>query len=214
MRTKILLALALSLLTTVTLAYAQGGRGGAQPSDAAQGRTTGPLPTIEDRTTGFLPLAGYLPLYWDEKTGSLWMEIDKFDTELLYATGLTAGLGSNDLGLDRGQSGQGRVIKFHRIGPRVMVVQPNYTFRANSTNPDERRAVEDAFAQSILWGFTVAAETNKRVLVDATDFFARDGDNVAPRLRPGTYRVDRTRSAIDMTSTKVFPKNTEVDVIL
>jgi hypothetical protein len=214
MRTKILLALALSLLTTVTLAYAQGGRGGAQPSDAAQGRTTGPLPTIEDRTTGFLPLAGYLPLYWDEKTGSLWMEINKFDTELLYATGLTAGLGSNDIGLDRGQSGQGRVIKFHRIGPRVMLVQPNYTFRANSTNPDERRAVEDAFAESILYGFTVAAESGSRVLVDATDFFVRDAMNAGARLRPGTYRVDRTRSAIDMPWTKVFPKNTEVDVVL
>src|SRR5262249_2173422 len=131
-----------------------------------------------------------------------------------YATGLTAGLGSNDIGLDRGQSGQGRVITFHRVGPRVMVVQPNYTFRANSTNPDERRAVEDAFAQSIPYGFSLAAATEGRVPVDPTDFFIRDAHNVAPRLRPGTYRVDRTRSAVDMPRTKVFPKNTEVDVVL
>jgi hypothetical protein len=94
------------------------------------------------------------------------------------------------------------------------MVQPNYTFRANSTNPDERRAVEDAFATSVLWGFSVGAETDGRVLVDATDFFLRDAHNVIPRLRPGTYRVDRTRSAVDMPWTKVFPKNTEVDVIL
>ena len=94
------------------------------------------------------------------------------------------------------------------------MVQPNYTFRANSTNPDERRAVEDAFAKSILWGFTVGAESDGRVLVDATDFFLRDAHNVIPQLRPGTYRVDRTRSAIDMPWTKVFPRNTEVDVIL
>ena len=155
-----------------------------------------------------------MPLYWDERTGSLWMEINKFDTELLYSTGLTAGLGSNDIGLDRGQSGQGRVVKFQRIGPRVLMVQPNYTFRANTTNPDERRAVEDAFAKSILWGFTVAAENDGRVLVDATDFFLRDAVNVIPRLRPGNFRVDRTRSAIDMPWTKVFPKNTEVDTIM
>src|SRR5579859_4874893 len=200
MRTNTLLAISLSLFTSVTLAYAQGGRGG--------GQNAGPLPTIEARTAGFQKLDGYLPLYWDDKTGSLWLEINTFDTELLYATGLTAGLGSNDIGLDRGQSGQGRVIKFHRVGPRVMVVQPNYTFRANSTNPDERRAVEDAFAQSILYGFTVAAETGKRVLVDATDFFVRDAMNAGARLRPGTYRVDRTRSAIDTDWTKVFPKNT------
>jgi Met-zincin/Domain of unknown function (DUF5117) len=210
MRTNILLATAVSLLLFIFIyappTYAQGGRGG--------GQAAGPLPTIETRTAGMQKLDGFLPLYWDDKTGSLWMEIDAFDTEILYATGLTAGLGSNDIGLDRGSEGQGRVVKFQRIGPRVMLVQPNYTFRANSTNPDERRAVEDAFAKSILWGFQVGAENNGHVLVDATDFFIRDGQNAASRLRPGNYRVDRTRSAVDMPGTKVFPKNTEVDVIL
>jgi uncharacterized protein DUF4953/uncharacterized protein DUF5117 len=184
------------------------------PVDRPASSQSGPPQSIDARTTGFQKLDGYLPLYWDQKTGSLWMEINKFDAELLYSTGLTAGLGSNDIGLDRGQSGQGRVVKFQRVGPRVLMVQPNYTFRANSTNADERRAVEDAFAKSILWGFTVGAETDGRVLVDATDFFVRDAHNVIPRLRPGTFRVDRTRSAVDMQGTKVFPNNTEVDVIL
>jgi hypothetical protein len=183
------------------------------PADRPGGAQSG-AQTIDARTAGFQKLDGYLPLYWDQKTGSLWMEISKFETEMLYSTGLTAGLGSNDIGLDRGQSGQGRIVTFQRIGPRVLMVQPNYTFRANSANPDERRAVEDAFAKSILWGFTVGAETDGRVLVDATDFFLRDAHNAIPQLRPGTYRVDRTRSAIDMPWTKVFPKNTEVDVIL
>jgi hypothetical protein len=172
------------------------------------------MPSIDDRTTGLQKLDGYLPLYWDEKTGSLWMEINKINTEMLYSTGLTAGLGSNDIGLDRGQSGPGRIVTFQRVGPRILMVQPNYTFRANSTNPDERRAVEDAFAKSVLWGFTIGAETDGRVLVDTTDFFLRDAYNVTPRLRPGNFRVDRTRSAIDMPWTKAFPKNTEVDVIL
>ena len=84
MRTNTLIATALSLLTTVTLAYAQGGRAGG-------GQNAGPLPTIEARTTEFQKLDGYLPLYWDDKTGSLWMEINKFDKDLLYATGLSSG---------------------------------------------------------------------------------------------------------------------------
>jgi Met-zincin/Domain of unknown function (DUF5117) len=205
MKSLLLSASALALLTAGLAAQAPAPR---------PGQGAGPVQTIDARTSGFQKLDGYMPLYWDEKTGSLWMEINKFDTELLYSTGLAAGLGSNDIGLDRGQGGQGRVVKFQRIGPRVMMVQPNYTFRANSPNPDERRAVEDAFAKSILWGFTVGAETDGRVLVDATDFFLRDAHNVIPRLRPGNFRVDRTRSAIDMPWTKVFPKNTEVDVIL
>src|SRR3954464_5805677 len=197
------------------LALALPTMGAAQAAtERAAAPQSGPLQTIDARTTGFQKLDGYVPLYWDQRTGSLWMEIDRLDTEMLYSTGLTAGLGSNDIGLDRGQGGQGRVVKFQRIGPKVMMVQPNYTFRASSSNPDERRAVEDAFAKSVLWGFTVGAETDGRVLVDATDFFLRDAHNVIPRLRPGTFRVDRTRSAIDMPGTKAFPKNTEVDVIL
>src|SRR4051812_20819020 len=203
MRTTSLVAIALSFIGAAGLS-AQGGRGG--------GQAAAPTQTIDARTAGFQKLDGYLPLYWDEKTGSLWMEINKFDTELLYSTGLTAGLGSNDIGLDRGQAGQGRVVKFQRIGPRVMMVQPNYTWRANSSNPDERRAVEDAFAKSILWGFSVGAETDGRVLVDATDFFVRDVYNAAGRL--GNYRVDRNRSAIDLPHSKAFPKNTEVETIL
>jgi hypothetical protein len=206
MRITALFATALTLLPISSFAQGRGGGGGQAPA--------GPPPTIESRTSGFQKIDGYLPLYWDERTGSLWMEINKFDTEMLYATGLTAGLGSNDIGLDRGQSGQGRVVTFQRVGPRVLIVQPNYTFRASSTNADERRAVEDAFAKSILWGFTVAAESNGSVLVDATDFFLRDSTNVGPRLRPGTYRVDRTRSAFDLPWTKGFPKNTEIDTIL
>ena len=204
MRTS-LLAVALSLAgTTGAFAQGRGGGGGQGPA--------GPPPAIDSRTSGFQKIDGYMPLYWDDRTGTLWMEIGKFDTELLWSTALSAGLGSNDIGLDRGQAGQGRVVKFQRIGPRVMMVQPNYTWRADSQNADERRAVEDAFAKSILWGFSVGAETDGRVLVDATDFFLRDVYNAAGRM--GNYRVDRNRSAVDVPRTKGFPKNTEVETIL
>ena len=95
-----------------------------------------------------------------------------------------------------------------------MLVQPNQNFRSSSKNPAERKSVEDSFAKSILWGFTVAAESNNRVLVDATQFFLRDMTNAANSLRPGNYRVDPTRSAFYLPNTRNFPKNTEVDVTL
>jgi len=170
--------------------------------------------TIEDKVSGMEKLDGFVPLYWDERTGKLWMELSRFDTEILYANGLTAGLGSNDIGLDRGQNGGSRIVSFERIGPKILMVQPNYNFRASSDNPAERRAVADAFARSVLWGFTSEAETGERVLVDATDFFLRDATNAGTRLRPGNYRVDKSRSAIHLPQTKAFPKNTEIDVIL
>src|SRR6266576_7602 len=61
--------------------------------------------TIETKTRGIPKLDGYFPLYWDNRAGILWLEIPRLDTDFLYATGLATGLGSNDIGLDRGQAG-------------------------------------------------------------------------------------------------------------
>ena len=173
-----------------------------------------PTPSIDDKTKGLQKLDGFVPLYWDSRGGTLWLEIGRFDTELLYVTALSAGLGSNDIGLDRGQLGAEHIVSFRRVGPKVLMVEPNYAFRAVSDNPDERRAVREGFASSVLWGFTVGAETDGRVLVDATDFLLRDVHGVSQRLRPATYRVDPRRSAVNMERTKAFPKNTEIDVLL
>ncbi len=159
-------------------------------------------------------LDGYFPLYWDDRAGTLWLEIPRFNTEFLLTGGLAAGLGSNDVGLDRGSEGQGRLVEFQRVGPKILLVQPNESFRSSSPNPAERKSVEDSFAKSVLWGFTVAAETNGHVLVDATDFVVRDGQGAGNALRPGAYRVDRARSAVYMARTKAFPKNTEIEVTL
>jgi hypothetical protein len=170
--------------------------------------------SIDERTGGMQKLDGYFPIYWDERAGALFIEIPRLDTDFLLSTGLAAGLGSNDIGLDRGQSGQGRVVRFERIGPKVLLVQSNQSFRSTSSNPAERKSVEDSFAKSVLWGFTVAAEGNGHVLVDASDFLLRDIHGAGGALRPGQYRVDRTRSAFYMPRTKAFPKNTEIEMIL
>jgi len=214
-----MLRIATSIATILTLAAAlhaqppQVGRGGGAASAAA---ARGPMPSIEERTAGMTRLDGYFPLYWDDRSGSLWLEIPRFDSDFLYTTGLAAGLGSNDIGLDRGQEGGGKIVSFERVGPRVLLMQGNESFRSSSANPAERRSVEDSFAKSVLWGFTVGAETNGRVLVDATDFFLRDGHGAGNALGTGTaaYRVDRTRSALYLPRTKAFPKNSEIEVTL
>ena len=171
-------------------------------------------PSIEERTRGMQRLDGFFPLYWDEAAGKLWLEISRFDTEVLYITGIAAGLGSNDIGIDRGQLAGSRIVVFERVGPKVLMVQPNYRYRSSSSNPAEVRAVRDAFARSVLWGFNVAAESGGRVLVDATDFLLRDAAGIADRLRPGSYRLDVSRSTIHRPMTLNFPKNTEMEVEL
>src|SRR5579864_3879163 len=125
----------------------RGGAGGGQP--AAAGRI-GP---IEERTAGMQKIDGYFPLYWDERTGSLFLEIPRLNTDFLMSMGLAAGLGSNDIGLDRGSGAGAKIVSFERMGPRVVLVQPNMSFRSSSANPRERKSVEDSFAKSILWGF-------------------------------------------------------------
>ena len=205
-RTSITFAVAISFVLPALHAQGRGGGGG----NAVPAR----IPSIEERTNGMQKLDGFFPLYWDQRTGSLFLEISRFEQDFLYADGLAAGLGSNDIGLDRGQEGGGRLVRFERIGPRILLMQPQESFRSSSTNAAERRSVEDSFAKSVLWGFLIAAETNGRVLVDATDFVLRDGHGAANSLRPGPYRVDRTRSAMYMARTKSFPKNTEIEVTL
>jgi hypothetical protein len=186
----------------------------ASPADAQAPRRAEPITSIDEKTNGLKKIDGFFPLYWDEAGGRLWLEIPKLDTEVLYSTGLATGLGSNDIGLDRGILTGSRIVKFERAGPRVLMVQPNYQFRALTTNAAEARTVRDAFARSVLWGFSIAAATGDRLLVDFTEYLVRDGNDMAGRLRPGTYRFDSNRSSVYMPMTLGFPKNTEIEAEL
>ena len=195
-------AAALALALTAGTAQAQ------RPQD------TGAPPTIEEKTAVMERMDGFFPIYWEEAAGRIWLEIGLWDTDVLHAAGIGAGLGSNDIGIDRGQQSGSRVVRFHRVGPKVLMIQPNYRFRASSDNAAERKAVEDAFAPSTLWGFTVAAATDERVLVDFTPFLMQDIAGLAGRMRPGTYRLDASRSAVYMPMTMNFPENTEMEASL
>jgi hypothetical protein len=192
--------------------------GAASPLFPATPMAAQALPSIADKTKGLTKLDGFIPLYWDAAGGKLWMEIARPGEEFLYITGAPTGLGSNDIGLDRGQIGGERVVRFERVGNKVMMVQPNYGFRAvTDTTAASRRAVEESFATSTLWGFKVEAETGGTILVDASEFAMRDVHNVVAtlaRTRQGTYRLDQSRSAFYPAGTKVFPRNTEIETSL
>ena len=155
--------------------------------------------------------------YWDEAEGKLYWEIDKLDTEFLYQVSMASGLGSNPVGIDRGQLRGTYVLSAKRVGPRVLLMQPNYRYRATSDNELERQAVEDAFAPSVHWGFDIVAADDGSVLVDATDFFLRDARNVVGTIsgrNQGNYSLDKSRSAFYLENTRAFPENVEVEVML
>jgi len=173
--------------------------------------------TVTSKVAGMQHKDGFFPLDWDAKAGKLYLEIPRVDQDFLLLDQLPYGLGSNDIGLDRGQLGRGRVVHFSRIGGKVLLIQPNLRYRSSATDPEERLAVQQSFAESVLWGFPIVAEQDGRILVDATDFFLRDAHGVAQTLKDsgqGTYKLDLSRSALAMDNTKNFPKNTEVEAML
>ena len=173
--------------------------------------------SITNKTKDMKKLSGFFNMYWENTTGKLWLEIKDFNKEFLYVNSLSAGVGSNDIGLDRGQLGSERIVSFKRFGPKVLMIQPNYYFRANTLDSKERKSVADGFAKSTLWGFEVAAEQRGNVLIDVTSFFLRDAHGVIGRLKSqkmGNYSVDKSHSAINLEETLSFPKNSNVESII
>ncbi len=204
MRTSLLFPI---LILTPALAFAQrGGGGGEGPA--------GPPPTIAAKTAAMKHMPGFVPLDWDPVAGKIYIEA-KLGEEMILTDSLPWGMGSNDVGLDRGQTAGGKIVRFERTGPKVLLVEPNRMFRSSAVDRAEMDAVMTSFPQSVLWGFTVAAaDPDGTVLVDATDFFLRDIHGVADALArsgQGTFRVDPTRSVIALDDTKAFPKNSEVE---
>lgn len=172
---------------------------------------------IAEKTKSMEYRKGYFNYWWDANQGRIFIAIDKLNVPFLYVNSLPAGLGSNDIGLDRGQIGDKRIVYFQRVGKKVLLTQPNYDFRAITNDPREQKAVNESFAQSILFSFNVEAEEGNTILVDATSFFLRDAHGVADRIRKmrqGTYALNEGRSAIYISNTRNFPKNSEFEATL
>lgn len=172
------------------------------------------LSKFDELISGKEKFSGFMNYYWDTEKGKIYLEIDKLNEELIYVSYLSAGLGSNDIGLDRGQIGNSKIIKFEKIGNKIMIFEPNYKFRANSDNEAEKKAVKDAFAHSIIHGFEIEASNDWAHLVDATDFFIKDAHGVSKRLKQaneGSFSLDKSRSIFNIEGSGNFPENTELD---
>ncbi len=162
-------------------------------------------------------MPGFVTLFWDNSSGRLWLEPGPDDEQMLYVTSMARGVGSNDLGLDRGQLGSTRVVSFRRIGGKVFLVEHNMLFRANTDNPSERQAVNASFADGTLWGFDAVQAADGRTVVDATGFLLRDSHWLGATLAQtgeGNYSVDVSRSAVWLERTKAFPRNSELEAMV
>ena len=160
---------------------------------------------------------GFMNFSYSNDTGKVFLEINNLNKDFLYINSLSRGIGNNDLGLDRGQLGNTRIVNFVKKGNKILLIQPNSKFVSNSSNPLENKAVEEAFARSVLFGFDIVEMKNDSYIVDLTPFLINDVHGVSQRLRysnSGSYSLNKSMSAIELDRTKAFPKNIEFDVIL
>jgi hypothetical protein len=166
---------------------------------------------------GIIKYEGYFTFYYDDNTDKIFLQVEKLNTDFLYVHSLSEGIGSNDIGLDRGQLGDGVVVHFKKAGNKILLIQPNQNFRAITDNKEEIKSVKEAFAKSVLHGFIIKEEKNGMYLVDATDFLMQDAHGVTSTLannNQGNYSLDKSKSAFNIERTKAFPKNVEFDVML
>lgn len=160
---------------------------------------------------------GYFTFHYNDKEGEIYLEVDKIDSLFLYEHSLRSGLGSNDLGLDRGQLGGTSLVKFVKAGNKLLLIEPNQDYRAVTDNMAEKNSIEEAFGRSVLYGFEIEEKKGKSYVIDLTPFLLEDAHNIADRLKKakeGTYKIDTSKSALMMERTKSFPKNTEFEALL
>jgi len=160
---------------------------------------------------------GFFDFYYEPSSDKILLEVDKIDYEFLYVPSLSSGIGSNDIGLDRGQLGRERIVKFIKRGNKLLLIEPNSYYRSSSNNQNEIRSIEQAFAKSILYGFEIKDYQNDIFTIDFTPFLLEDRHGVAERLRrtgQGNYSVNKSSSAIELSNTKGFPNNIEFESLL
>jgi hypothetical protein len=170
---------------------------------------------LSDKT--LIPYTGYFNFHYEEANDKIYLEVNRLNEEFLYISSLSNGIGSNDIGLDRGQLGAERLVKFIKAGNKLLMVQPNQDYRAITDNELERKSIEQAFAKSVIYGFKIVESDAGNYIVDFTPFLLQDTHGVANRLKnakEGTYKLDLSKSALSLERTRAFPKNVEFEALL
>ncbi|TMN93947.1 peptidase [Pseudoalteromonas phenolica] len=175
------------------------------------------IKSIDEFTEKFNHFPGHYSFYADTQSGKIYLDVDKFKQPFLLQFSLPYGVGSNDIGLDRGQLGGTHIAQFERFGDKIMLRALNTYYRASSSNAAEKQSINEAFASSILQGFKVVAEDNDSVLIDYTPYLLSDVHGVSRTLanrKQGSFSLDGSRSAVFMPRSKAFVDNTELEAVL
>ena len=177
-----------------------------------------------EATSSLTRTDGFLPFYADTNGSRILAAFPKPDEDgvslrAIQATGLTAGLGSNPIGLDRGRANAGEIVAFRKVGEKVVAEIENWAYRASADNPLERKAVRDSFARSFVWsGEILGTGPEGELLVDLSTYLTRDTMDVRATLKQhpkgGAFQVSKDLSMPDVSAALAFPDNVEFDAFL
>ena len=177
----------------------------------------GPLPGTEDFREGKTILDGFVPILVDEDTGRVYLEVSRDLGPFILQTSLARGIGSNDIGLDRGRLGDTQLTVFERVGRKALLVAENTRYRATAERAMEQLAATEAFARSAIWGFKVVASSDDSYVIDYTDYLLSDSYHISSHLKrqkQGDFKVMADRSVPYLPMTRAFPDNSELEAMI
>ena len=175
------------------------------------------LPSIGEFTSDMTKKDGLIPVYYDDESDKVYLAVPTDHAEYLFQSSLPYGVGSNDIGLDRGQLGDTRLVSFEKFGNKVLLKQHNTKYRAAHGGDAEKQSIDEAFADSVIAGFTLVAKSDSASLIDYTPFLLSDIHGIGNRLaatNQGSFGVDNMRSGVYLPKTKGFEKNTELEALV
>ena len=175
------------------------------------------LPSIGEFTSDMTKKDGLIPVYYDDESDKVYLAVPTDHAEYLFQSSLPYGVGSNDIGLDRGQLGNTRLVSFEKFGNKVLLKQHNTKYRAVHGGDAEKQSIDEAFADSVIAGFTLVAKSDSASLIDYTPFLLSDIHGIGNRLaatNQGSFGVDKMRSGVYLPKTKGFEKNTELEALV
>lgn len=179
-----------------------------------------PAQEKDDPLAGTVREPGFVDHYRNDDSGRVLIGVHALEEPFLLVNSLPGGLGSNDVGLDRAQVSEPRMVEWRRVGERLLLVQRNTRYVAVTDDDAERLAATDAFAESVLWAGELVDDGDIAAapyVVDFAPFLTGDEHGVVARLKAsgqGDYTVSADLSAALPARAKVFPDNAELEALL
>src|SRR5690606_33332368 len=116
-------------------------------------------------TAGLERRDGFVPVWISPDGGKLHLELPADSLRALLHVKQATGLGSNPIGIDRGSTGGAQVVRFERVGDRMLVIFENWRYRSSLEDTLHQRSLRENFPVSTVAALPILASRDGRSLV-------------------------------------------------